>query len=191
MNIVVIVGSVRDERQGIKAVRFAESELESRGHDVSRIDPKEDEYPLLNKMWKEYDDGEAPPALERGAEKIREADGVLLVSAEYNHSVPPALKNVLDHYLESFAFKPSAILCYSAGSFGGVRAMIALRSIVAEQGMPSIPSIYPIPKIQDNLSDDGEPQRDDMRPLFEEFAEEFEWYMEAFRRQRDEEGTLY
>lgn len=191
MNITIIVGSVRDERQGIKAVRFAKNELDERGHDVSLIDPKKDEYPFLNKMWKEYEEGEAPNVLEKGAEKIQAADGILLVTAEYNHSVPPALKNVLDHYLESFSFKPSAIMCYSAGSFGGVRAMIALRSIVAEQGMPSIPSIYPIPEIQNNLSENGEPQRDDMKPRFDDFAEEFEWYMEAFAKQREREGTLY
>ena len=69
--------------------------------------------------------------------------------------------------------------------------MIALRSIVAEQGMPSIPTVYPIPKIQENLSEDGEPLRDDLQPRFDDFAAEFEWYMEAFARQREEQGTLY
>jgi NAD(P)H-dependent FMN reductase len=183
VNIVIIGGSVRDERKNGKALRFAQESLKQRGHDVSVIDPKEDEFPLLNKMWKEYEEGEAPDVLERGAQKIKEADGVLLVSPEYNHSVPPALKNVLDHYLDIFSFKPSAIMCYSVGSFGGVRAMIALRSIVAEQGMPSIPTMYPIPKIQENLSEDGEPLRDDLQPGFDDFAAEFEWYMEAFARQ--------
>src|SRR3546814_18651840 len=71
----------------------------------------------------------------------RRADGFLIVSAEYNHGIPPALKNLLDHFLEEYFWRPSAIACYSAGQFGGVRAAMQLRSTLAELGMPSIPRL--------------------------------------------------
>lgn len=73
----------------------------------------------------------------------------MIVSGEGNHTVSPALANLLDHFLEEYFYKPSAIVCYSAGSFGGVRAAVALRAMLAELGMSSIPSVFPVPKVQD------------------------------------------
>ena len=40
------------------------------------------------------------------------ADAIVVVSGEYNHSIPPALSNLLDHFLEEWFWKPSAIVCY-------------------------------------------------------------------------------
>ena len=50
---------------------------------------------------------------------FRRADAFVIVTAEYNHSIPPALSNTLDHFLEEYFWRPSAIVCYSAGAFGG------------------------------------------------------------------------
>src|SRR3954470_5506994 len=100
-------------------------------------------------MYKEYEPGHAPEALERLAGIIRPADGYLIVSGEYNHSIPPALSNLLDHFLEEYFFKPSAIVCYPVGSFGGVRAAMQLRAMLGELGMPSVPSLLPFPKAQE------------------------------------------
>ena len=82
----------------------------------------------------------------------------MIVSGEYNHSIPPALTNLLDHFLEEWFWRPSAIACYSAGAFGGVRAAMQLRATLAELGMPSIPSIHPMPKVQDQFEADGTPR---------------------------------
>jgi NAD(P)H-dependent FMN reductase len=85
-------------------------------------------FPLLDKMYKEYPKGEAPEQLEAVADFIRQADGFLVISGEYNHGIPPALKNMLGHYLEEWFWRPSAIACYSAGAFGGVRAAMQVRA---------------------------------------------------------------
>ena len=82
---------------------------------------------MLEKMNKEYEKGQAPEILERLATRIRAADAFIIVSGEYNHSIPPALSNLLDHFLEEYFWRPSAIVCYSAGAFGGVRAAMQLR----------------------------------------------------------------
>jgi hypothetical protein len=68
----------------------------------------------------------------------------------------PALSNLLDHFLEEYFWWPSAIVCYSSGGFGGVRAVTQLRVMLCELGMPSIPSLFPIPKIQDAFGATGE-----------------------------------
>lgn len=179
MNFVIILGSVRSERQGIKAARFVERSFAARGHATTLIDPIEQRLPLLDRMYKEYPKGSAPEALERLAAIYRVADGFVIVSGEYNHSIPPALSNLLDHFLEEYFFRPSAIVCYSAGQFGGVRAAMQLRMMLAELGMPSISSIFPIPSIAKAFSDTGEPVDAAYARRFGRFASEFEWYAGA------------
>src|SRR5207247_7293761 len=157
LKLVVLVGSVRSDRQGIKAARFVERSLKARGHDVTVVDPVSEQLPLLDRMYKEYEKGKAPALLERLATLYRAADGFVVVSGEYNHSIPPALSNLLDHFLEEYFFKPSAIACYSPGAFGGVRAAVQLRAMLGEMGMSSIPSILPFPKVHEALDADGHP----------------------------------
>src|SRR5262249_3544420 len=139
LKIAVLVGSVRSDRQGIKAARFVERSLAERGHDLMIVDPVALQLPLLDRMYKEYPKGEAPAMLEELASIYRSVDAFVVVSGEYNHSVPPALSNLLDYFLEEYRWRPSAIVCYSTGAFGGVRAAMQLRAMLCELGMSSIP----------------------------------------------------
>lgn len=146
--------------------------------------------PLLDRMYKEHPKGRAPEPLESLAALYRTADAFIVVSGEYNHGIPPALKNLLDHFLEEYFWRPSAIACYSAGGFGGVRAAMQLRMTLAELGMPSIPSLFPVPRVQDALAEDGTGADEAMRRRCARFLAELEWYALALRRQRAE-GTPY
>ena len=86
------------------------------------IDPLELNLPLLDRMYKEMDN---PPSMLKDLQnKIRNAEGYLAVTPEYNHSTSAAMKNTLDYFLEGYFFKPSAIVSYSAGGFGGVNAAL-------------------------------------------------------------------
>jgi NAD(P)H-dependent FMN reductase len=190
MNFVVFLGTVRPNRQGIKAARFVVRTLEARGHTVSLVDPLEVKLPLLERMYKEYSKGSAPGTLENLAALYRAADGFVVVSGEYNHSIPPALSNLLDYFLEEYFFRPSAIVCYSAGGFGGVRAAMQLRAMLCELGMPSISSLFPIPRIGESLADDGTPKDAAFDKRFARFASEFEWYARAFAEER-KKGVPY
>jgi len=185
LRLIVVYGSVRSERQGIRAARFVVNECRTRGHEVALIDPLEYPLPLLDKMYKEYPKGGAPAVMERLAALIVPADGVVVVSGEYNHSIPPALSNLLDHFLEEWFWKPSAIVCYSAGPFGGVRAAMQLRMMLAEIGTVSIPSLFPVPRVQDAFAEDGTPTDPSMRTRVTKFLEELEWYGEALRTHRN------
>jgi NAD(P)H-dependent FMN reductase len=185
LKIVVFYGSVRSERQGIKAARFIVGKCRKRGHEVALIDPLEYALPLLDRMYEEYEPGEAPPLLQKLAELVIAADAYVVVSAEYNHTIPPALANLMDHFLREYFWKPSAIVCYSAGSFGGVRAAMTLRCMLAEMGTSSIPSIFPIPKVQDAFEDDGTPKDEKYHERAADFLEELEWYAYALKRERE------
>ena len=148
------------------------------------VDPVELRLPLLDRMYKEYPKGQAPEGLERLATLYRVADVFVVVSAEYNHSVPPALSNLLDHFLEEYFFRPSAIVCYSNGNYGGVRAAMQLRAMLCELGMPSISSLVPIPRIQDPIDADGSARDAGVLGRFARFASELEWYAHALREAR-------
>ena len=85
----VLLGSVRGERQGVKAARYAIRQLEMRGHATLLVDPLERNLPLLDRMYKEYPKKTAPAVLQELADIYQRADGFVIVSAEYNQSVPP------------------------------------------------------------------------------------------------------
>ena len=184
--ITVIVGSVRSERHGIKVAKWVVSKLKEKGHDVSLVDPLELDLPLLDKMYKEM---ESPSEKLQNLQKIiKEADGYIPITPEYNHSVSSALKNTLDYFLEEYFFKPSAIISYSVGAFGGIVAGNHLRQILAEMGTVTIPSQLPISKVHEIFDADGELLDKNYERRFSRFLEEFEWYMFALSKQR-ESGT--
>ena len=180
----VIYGSARDARQGIKAARFIVRKLEERGHEVVLVDSKEFELPLLDKMHKEFKPGEAPENMQRIADVLNAADGFVVVSGEYNHSVPAALKNLLDHFQKEYHYKPNAIVTYSAGPFGGVRALINLRGILAELGTASIPSAFPISQVHKAFDVDGLALDEKYDVHVAKFLDEYEWYANALREAR-------
>lgn len=188
LNTAVIYGSVRRDRQGIKAARFVTNKLKERDHIVTLIDPDEHRLPFLDLMHKEYEPGEAPDAMEKVSQILLKADGYIIVSAEYNHSISASLKNLLDHFQSEYHYKPSGIVTYSAGPFGGVRALVNLRGILAELGTPSIPSAFPISRIHSAFDDDGKP----LDPAYDErivkFLDEFEWYENALKNAREHEA---
>ena len=184
MKVSIIYGSVRSNRNGIRAVKLLDQLCRERDWQVAIIDPMEYQLPLLDKMYKEYDQGDAPPAMEQISEHLNTSDGFIVVSGEYNHSIPPALKNVLDHFQKEYYFKPSGIAAYSAGQFGGMRAAVHLRAILAELGTPAIPTIVSYPKIQHVLDEHGNVQEAYYTKSSNRFLDELYWYMEAFKTQR-------
>ena len=144
-NIAVFVGSVRRDRKGIRVARWIERKLQERNHKVYFIDPMELDLPLLDRMYKEMDN--PSEKLVELRTKIKDADGYVPVTPEYNRSTSSALKNTLDYFLEEYYFKPSAIVSYSPGLFGGINAAQQLRLTFAELGSPLIPSSFAIPRL--------------------------------------------
>jgi NAD(P)H-dependent FMN reductase len=168
--------------------KWVVSKLEAKGHTVSLVDPVELDLPLLDKMYKEM---ESPPEkLQKLQKIIKEADGYVPITPEYNHSISSALKNTLDYFLEEYFFKPSAIISYSVGSFGGVTAGNHLRQILAEMGSIAISSQFPISKVHEVFDDEGKLLDENYERRFSRFLEEFEWYVSALAKQR-ESGTPY
>ena len=82
LNTAVIYGSARRGRQGIKAARFVVRKLEQRGQLVTLVDSQEHLLPLLDLMYKEYEAGKAPAAMEAIGDILKAADGFVIVPAD-------------------------------------------------------------------------------------------------------------
>ena len=193
-NILVFYGSYRADRMGIRLARFLLRGLAERGANAEFIDAKAVNLPMLDRMYKEYPKGSAPPVLESLAEKIRTADAFLFVTGEYNWGVQPGLKNLTDHFLEEWFWRPAAIASYSAGRIGGARSATAWHGILSEMGMVVISSTLTVGPIGQTLNEEGEPLGDGGAALakqFPRFADDLAWWTEAARAQRARRAPPY
>ena len=164
-----------------------EAVLRSRSHDVDIVDPIVEDLPLLQRPHFTY--GTAPPDLEQLAERLRDADAYVMCTPEYNHAPSPALLNTLNHFGSSiFSFKPSLIVSYSAGQWGGTRAAHALRPTLSELGCLPVSAMLHLPKAQEVFNDDGSLQNEAEAPRWAAYAargvSQLEWWGEAAREQR-------
>ncbi len=114
---------------------------------------------MLDRMYKEYPKGSAPAPMEALAEKIRNADAFVFVTGEYNWGPQPGLKNLTDHFLEEWFWRPAAVASYSAGRFSGVRSGTVWHSILSEMGMVVVSSTLAVGPISQTLDADGQADR--------------------------------
>jgi NAD(P)H-dependent FMN reductase len=192
--ILVFYGSYRSDRMGIRLAEFVIEGLRRHGNDVELIDAKAINLTMLDRMYKEYPKGEAPAALEQLAQKIRTADGFVFVTGEYNWGIQPGLKNLTDHFLEEWFWRPAAIASYSAGRFSGARAAIAWHGTLSEMGMVVISSTIAVGPIGQALSAKGEPTGEAGKALesaFPRFADDLAWWVEAAKAQRERRRPPY
>jgi NAD(P)H-dependent FMN reductase len=192
--ILVLYGSYRSNRMGIRLAQFVVEGLRGRGEDVELIDAKAVGLPMLDRMYKEYPKGAAPAALENLAGQIRDADGFVFITGEYNWGVQPGLKNLTDHFLEEWFWRPAAIASYSAGRFAGARAATAWHGTLSEMGMVVISSSLAAGTISQTLSADGKPIGEGGKALeraFPRFADDLMWWIEAAKAQRARRAPPY
>jgi NAD(P)H-dependent FMN reductase len=192
--ILVFYGSYRSDRMGIRLAHFVVEGFRARGDDVELIDAKQVDLPMLDRMYKEYPKGQAPERLEKLAGQIRGADGFVFVTGEYNWGIQPGLKNLTDHFLEEWFWRPAAIASYSAGRLSGARASTAWHGTLSEMGMVVISSTIAVGPIAQALSAGGKPIGEGGKALehaFPRFSDDLAWWMEAAKAQRARKPPPY
>ncbi|MBT2188679.1 NADPH-dependent FMN reductase [Sphingobium nicotianae] len=192
--LLVLYGSYRADRAGIRLARYCVEQLRGRGHEVELIDAKAVGLPMLDRMYKEYPRGEAPEAMEKLARQIVAADGFLFVTGEYNWGMQPGLKNLTDHYLEEWFWRPAAIVSYSAGRLGGARSNSIWHGTLSEMGMVVISSTVTVGGITASLDEEANPIGEGGEALdrsFPRFAADLEWWAEAAKAQRARQSPPY
>src|ERR1700676_4668372 len=192
--ILVFYGSYRSNRMGIRLAQFVVEGLRGRGDDAELIDAKAVGLPMLDGIYKEYPKGRAPAALEKLAGQIRDADGFVFIAGEYNWGIQPGLKNLTDHFLEEWFWRPAAIASYSAGRFSGVRAATAWHGTLSEMGMVVASTTIAVGPIAQALAANGQPTGEGGKALekaFPRFADDLAWWAEAAKAQRARRAPPY
>lgn len=192
--VLVFYGSYRSTRVGIRMASFVTAELRARGAEAELIDAREVGLPMLDRMYKEYPKGSAPPAMEALAQKIRTADAFVFVVGEYNWGPQPGLKNLTDYFLEEWFWRPAAIVSYSPSRLSGARASAAWHPILSEMGMVVISSTVAVGPIAETLDAQGAPVGEVGRlaqKAFHRVADDLAWWTSAARNQRALQSPPY
>lgn len=192
--ILVFYGSYRRDRQGIKLARWIAGALGERGDTAELIDAKAVDLPMLDLRHSDYAADDAPAAMAELADKIAAADGYVFVVGEYNGGLQPGLKNLVDHYLPEFAWRPAAIASYSAGPFAGVRAATAWRTTLGAMGMVVTSTPLSLARIGGAFGEDGRPAGEDgarIAKAFPRFADDLGWWIDAARAQKAKQGLPF
>jgi len=192
--VLVFYGSYRSDRMGIRLANYVVAGLRKRGAQAELVDAQAVGLPMLDRMYKEYPKGTAPAAMEALAEKIRGADAFIFVTGEYNWGPQPGLKNLTDHFLEEWFWRPAALASYSAGRFSGVRAGTMWHGILSEMGMVVISSALAVGPIAQTLDAQGQPTGsagEALEAAFPRFADDLAWWAQAGREQRGRKAPPY
>jgi NAD(P)H-dependent FMN reductase len=148
MYIPVILGTAREGRQSEKVATFMCGLAIKAGLETEIVDIREYRIAATDNT------GNIPHAKKWG-EKIIKADGMIIVSPEYNHTYPGELKMFLDMLYKEYARKPVALCGVSSGPWGGTRGVQALRLTCIALGMHPILETGYFPFIQDQFDDEG------------------------------------
>jgi NAD(P)H-dependent FMN reductase len=194
LKMLILYGSYRTDRRGIRLARYLMKAFSAQGGGCELIDARAVGLPMLDRMYKEFPSGTAPAAMESLAGKIRAADAFVFVVGEYNWGVQPGLKNLTDHFLEEWFWRPAAVASYSAGRLSGVRAATAWHGILSEMGMIVISNSLSVGPIIDTLDENGGPigaAGKSLEKAFSHFAADLTWWANAALAHRAIEPPPY
>ena len=182
MNIVIISASVRNGRNSHRVALFFQNYI--RGNNVGTaeiLDLKEFRFPVFEERFQYL---ENPPAdVVEFAGKIKQADGVIIVTPEYNGGYPAALKNVTDLLYTEWKRKPIAISTVSDGQFAGTQVITSLLFTLWKIGAWVVPSMFPVPNVLETFGEDGRPaDNSTIEKRAKSFVGELTWAISAHRK---------
>ena len=191
MKLQIIVGSTRPTRAADKVVPWVTSSAALHdAFDTEVLDLRDWPLPMFGEHMGSIGDPSDPsysdPAVRQWNRKIAEADAYLLITPEYNHSVPGELKNAIDSVFVSFAFrnKPLATVGYSGGVGGGIRAIEHLTQIAVEVEAAPLRSTVVLPYVDKAFTEDGEPADPATEVSLQILLDDLAWWASALRNAR-------
>lgn len=117
------------------------------------------------------------------AEKVKTADGIIIVVPEYNGGYPASLKNAIDLLTEEWRRKPVAISTVSDGVFGGTQVITSLQFSLWKIKAWTVPAMFPVLKVEESFSTEGVPSdKEQTDKRADIFIRELLWCIEAKNR---------
>jgi len=182
MNIAILSSSIRNERDSHRVALFFTQFLKSYTDvSVELIDLLEYNFPLFEERLK-FQKSPAADTL-KFAEKIKAADGIILVAPEYNGGYPASLKNVIDLLTDEWIRKPIAISTVSSGNFAGMNAIISLQYTLWKMKAWTVPALFPVVKVSESYDISGMPfDKTNAEKRAKVFIGELLWCIEASKK---------
>lgn len=184
--IPILLGTNRKARESEKVAKWLFSkmqehaEIETRLFDVRDFEfPRDDYGREIKDMFPEWRDA------------IIRADGLVIVSPEYNHGYPGSLKSVLDLLLREYVHKAVAMVGVSAGPFGGTRVVEALVQMIRELGLAVTFTDLNFPKVREKFDENGNILDDAYEERAKAFLEELIWMSKTLRWGRENLPSKY
>lgn len=180
MHIAIISGSIREGRKSHRVALHIQRACAASGNTAEILDLKGYSFPLFNERLKNQH-APASGTLEF-AERVRKADGIIIVTPEYNGGFPASVKNIVDLLVDEWRRKPVAICTVSDGSFGGTQAITSLLF-----GLWKIKAWVvahmPVPKVAEAFNEEGVPvDAESWGKRTKALLDELGWAVEARRR---------
>ncbi len=178
-NIAIISASVRNGRKSHRAAIYLKTYLEeNKVAKVKILDLKDYNFPIFDERLSQIENPNED--MLDFAEKINIAEGIIIVTPEYNGGYPASLKNVIDFLYKEWKRKPIAISTVSDGDFGGTQVITSLQFSLWKIGAIVIPAMFPVPNIKETIDENGIPtEKDLMDNRLKIFINELIWFMEA------------
>lgn len=184
--IPIILGTNRKERESENVAKWVFSKMREHSEiETELFDVRDFEMPLDN-YGREIKD-----SFPAWRDAIVRADGLVIVSPEYNHGYPGTLKSVLDLLLREYVHKAVALVGVSAGPFGGVRVVEALVPMVRELGLAVTFTDLNFPKIREKFDESGNLLDDAYNERVNGFLDELIWMSKTLRWGRENLPSKY
>jgi azobenzene reductase len=177
MKIAILLGSVRTGRQTHKIAFYVQKKLIERGHEVLMLDLGTEPVPLMDERYGRA--GQQASEVNALAEKLKQADAIILVSPEYHGSFTGVLKNALDYYWTEFMRKPMGVIATGSGRMGGINASTQLQHVILSMGAYPLPYKLLVPQIQLAFDEQMQPAQEELVKNTERFLDEFLWFTNA------------
>lgn len=154
--IVILSASIRTGRKSNRVALFFKNFITAQNLGTAEIvDLKELQLPLFEERLKFLTN--PPQNAVLFAEKIKSADGVIIVTPEYNGGYPASLKNAIDFLYAEWNHKPVAISTVSDGVFGGSQVITSLQFVLWKMKALTVTAMFPVPKVAETFAEDGSP----------------------------------
>ncbi len=177
MYIPIILGTARLGRQSEKAAKFVLGETRKAKIESEIID-------VRDYRMEATDNSQESAKAKKLAEKIIKADGLIIVSPEYNHGYPGELKMMLDLLYQQYFYKPVGICGVSSGGLGGARMVEQLRQVLIEFHMAPIREAIYFSIIQECFNEDGSIKDKTFHDRIKKFLDELTWYANTLKKAR-------
>lgn len=179
MHIVILSSSVRRGRKSHRVALYLQNYIaENKLASVEIVDLMDYNFPVFEERL-QYTPDPAENVLDF-QKRIAGADGVIIVTPEYNGGYPASLKNAIDLLYKEWGRKPLAVATVSDGQFAGAQVTTSLVFSLWKIGAWMVPAMFPTPQVDVNYDEHGSPKdKEATDKRAKRFVGELLWCMEA------------